>query len=701
MSTPTYTTIPWADVQPGSGPQAAEPPPSAPSRPPTRLQRFTRGPVDSPAWARPALLVLLAATAVLYLWILSASGNANDFYAAAVQAGSKSWKALLFGSLDSSNFITVDKPPASLWVMGLSAHIFGYSSWSMLVPSALEGVAAVGLLYGAVRRVAGPAAGLLAGAALALTPVAALMFRFNNPDALLTLLLIGGGYAMVRAIERAGMRWVVIAGTCLGFAFLAKMMQAFLVLPAFALTYLLAAPTSFGRRILHTLAGGVAVVVSAGWFLALVELWPASSRPYIGGSTNNSLLELALGYNGLERLTGGSGNGGGGGGGGGGPSFSGTAGIGRLFNSEMGGNISWLLPAALIALVAGLWLTRRAPRTDRVRASLVLWGLWLIVSGLVFSFMSGTIHPYYTVALAPAIAALVAIGGREAWQQRETWAGRGSLAAMVAITAIWDYVLLTRTSSWLPVLRYAILVIAVVALVGLLLPRRFVSRTVAVAVLAVTLVAGGAGSAAYAVSTAGTAHTGSIVSAGPASASTGMGGGAGGGTGGGMFGGPMGGTRPTRGFGGTPPGGALGQLPSGTAPTGTGSTQTGTQPGGGTGGGNGTASTQVTALLKASTTKWAAATVGSQSAAPLQLASGQAVMAIGGFTGSDATPTLAQFQAYVAQGQIHYFIAGSSGGGGGGGGGGTGTQIATWVAAHYTATTVGGQTVYDLTQARI
>jgi len=207
------------------------------------------------------------------MWDLSASGYANSFYAAAVQAGTKSWKALFFGSLDSSNFITVDKPPASLWVMGISGRIFGFSSMSMLVPQALEGVAAVGLLYGAVKRWFGAGAGILAGAVFALTPVAALMFRFNNPDALLVLLLVAGAYCLVRAIERAGTRWVLAAGAMIGFAFLAKMMQAFLVLPAFALVYLVAAPTGLRRRIAQLLAGALAVLVSAGWWVAIVALW--------------------------------------------------------------------------------------------------------------------------------------------------------------------------------------------------------------------------------------------------------------------------------------------------------------------------------------------------------------------------------------------------------------------------------------------
>ena len=241
-----------------------------------------------PPWARPALVALLVLTALAYVWDLTASGYGNSFYAAAVQAGTKSWKALFFGSLDASNFITVDKPPASLWVMAISGRIFGFSSASMLIPQALEGVAAVALLHATVRRWFGAGAGLAAGAVFAATPVTALMFRFNNPDALLVLMLVAGAYCLVRAIERAGTRWILAAGTMVGIAFLAKMMQAFIVLPTFALTYLVAAPTSLVRRLVQLAAGGAAVVLSAGWWVAVVALWPSGSRPMIDGSQSNS-----------------------------------------------------------------------------------------------------------------------------------------------------------------------------------------------------------------------------------------------------------------------------------------------------------------------------------------------------------------------------------------------------------------------------
>ena len=271
----------------------------------------------APRWARPALLVLLAGTAVLYLWGLGSSGWANSFYAAAVQAGTQDWKALLFGSLDAGNAITVDKPPAALWVMGLSGRLFGFSPFTMLLPEALMGVAAVGLLYATVRRTSGPAAGLIAGAVLALTPVAALMFRYNNPDALLVLLLVAAAYCVLRATETASTRWMALAGCVIGFAFLTKLLQAFLVLPGLALVFLVAAPVGMWKRTGKLLVGAATMVVSAGWYLALVSLWPADARPYIGGSTDNSLLQLALGYNGIQRIAGGEGGHGGGPGGGG------------------------------------------------------------------------------------------------------------------------------------------------------------------------------------------------------------------------------------------------------------------------------------------------------------------------------------------------------------------------------------------------
>ena len=238
-----------------------------------RRQPLTAGdlPPGRPRWERPALLALLAGTAVLYLWGLGSSGWANDYYAAAAQAGTQDLTAWLFGSHDAGNAITVDKPPAALWVMALSGRLFGFSAFTMLLPQALMGVGAVGLLFAAVRRVGGPGAGLIAGAALALTPVAALMFRFNNPDALLVLLMVAAAYFVVRATENGSTRWMALAGSALGFAFLTKMLQAFLVVPGLALAFLVAAPIGMWQRVWKLMVGAAAMIVSAGWYIALVE----------------------------------------------------------------------------------------------------------------------------------------------------------------------------------------------------------------------------------------------------------------------------------------------------------------------------------------------------------------------------------------------------------------------------------------------
>src|SRR3954449_2679044 len=346
------------------------PPPAVPEpdEPPARggTHWLRRRPED-PLWARPALFGLLVGTAVLYLWGLGASGWANSFYSAAAQAGSQSWKAWFFGASDSASFITVDKPPASLWIMGLSVRLFGLSSWSILVPEALMGVACVGVLYATVKRWFGAAAGLLAGAVLASTPVATLMFRFNNPDALLVLVLTFGAYCITRALEDARGRWLYLGFAMVGLGFLTKMLQAVLVLPAFGLVYLIAAPTGWWRRVRQLTVAMAAFVASFGWWVAVVALVPASARPYVGGSQDNSILNLIFGYNGFGRLTGEES--GSVGGGGGSTGRWGATGWLRLFNASFGGQASWLLPAALGLLLVGLLVTWRATRTDRTRAA--------------------------------------------------------------------------------------------------------------------------------------------------------------------------------------------------------------------------------------------------------------------------------------------------------------------------------------------
>ncbi|MFG3524698.1 glycosyltransferase family 39 protein [Nocardia nova] len=621
-----------------------ETPPAAVTEPPPQTA--------SPRWRQLSLVALLAATALLYMWNLGAAGWANEFYAAAVQAGSQSWKAMLFGSSDAADAITVDKTPGALWVMDISARIFGLNSWSLLVPQALEGVAAVAVLYAAVRRVAGHWPGVLAGAVLALTPAAALMFRFDNPDALLVLLLTAAAYCVLRSVEKdSAAWWLPLAGVAVGFGFLAKMMQAFIVLPVFAVVYLLAAQVTWKTRIIRAVAAVLAMVVSAGWYLAVVALWPASSRPFIGGSQHNSVLELALGYNGFGRLTGdevgGLGN------------MNHDVGWARLFGSEMGGQISWLIPAALILGVAGLRLTRRAPRTDPARAALMLWLGWLILTGGIFSFASGILHPYYTVALAPATAGSLAIGAWQLWLRRNDLRATAVLSGTLVVTTVLACFLLARTSDWNPWLRPVVAVVGVGAAALLLVVSRL-PRALGAAVVAVALAAGLAGPTAYALATASTPHSGAIPSAGPS---------------GGRF------------PGGMPPGGGPGAHAGG--------------PMGGLFGGI-SVGTNLSAALRdnAAAYTWVAAAVGSNSAAAYQLATGDPVMAVGGFNGTDPSPTLSQFQEYVAQHKIHYFIGGEGMAGmrgAAGGGSHEASDIAQWVAANFTARTIDGVTVYDLT----
>ena len=444
-----------------------------------RVPLLTRGPTSRRVAEGVALGALLVATAALYLWNLSASGWANSFYSAAAQAGSDNWTAMLFGSSDAANAITVDKTPGALWVMDVSVRVFGLNSWSVLAPQALEGVAAVAVLYAAVRRVSGAGAALLAGVVMAATPVAALIFRFNNPDALLVLTLVAGAYCLQRGCEKDASRWwLVAAGTAVGLGFLAKMLQALLVLPGFIAAYTTVGSRPLRRRLIDVVFMLGATVVSAGWYLLLVEVWPMHGRPYIGGSQHDSVVELALGYNGIGRLTGdepgGLGN------------LNFDVGWGRLFGHGMGADIAWLLPAAVVCLGAIAIVARGRPRTDPLRAAGFIWGGWLVVTAVVFSFMNGIVHPYYTVALAPAVAAVLGIGAKVLWQNRSALPAGTASAGIVLVTTILACLLLARTDGWLPWLRAVVAVGGVIAATLLLVVGRLDAATArAVACLAV------------------------------------------------------------------------------------------------------------------------------------------------------------------------------------------------------------------------
>jgi len=673
----------------------------------TRLRALVRGRAQDPAWARPALLGVLALTAFLYMWGLDRNGYGNSFYAAAVLAGTKSWKAFFYGAFDAGSFITVDKPPASLWLMALSGRLLGFSSWSMLLPQALLGVATVALVADVVRRTAGAVAGLVAAVVMALTPVAVLMFRFDNPDALLTFLMVASAWALVRSLQTGRTRWLLLAAAVLGLAFLTKYLQAYIVLPAMVLTYLLLGPRTWLRRAGELLAAAGVLLVSSGWWVAVVSLVPAGDRPYIGGSTDDSVLNLVLGYDGISRLTGaiggfaggagrflggrafgGGGFGGPGGGPGGGFGFGGQAGLLRLFNDQLGGEISWLLPLAGVALVAGLWVHRRAPRTDLGRAGYVLWGGWLLTHAVVFSFASGILHSYYTVAMAPGVAGLVGAGVVDLWRlRRRSYLGALLGAAGLVATAWWGAQLLARSPSFLPGLGTLELALAVAAAAVLLAPRSLLSgprrlpglaARVPAAALAVGLAAVLLGPGAYAIDTAGNPLQGATPSSGPG-VTSGFGGGPGfarGGFAGGPpagFRGPGGGVPPP-GFGG--PGGVAGNP-------------------GGFGESGGTNATLIAYLERnRAGATWLVATGSSMQAAPIELATGQPVIAMGGFGGSDPAMTVDRLRELVRSGQLRYVLVG------GGGPGGNGGQAATsWVTQHGTlvsSSESGVNGLYDL-----
>jgi len=763
-------------------------PAAEPARPPRgRLSRLLLGRPSDPRWARPALWAVLVLAGFLYSWDLSRNGDANTFYAAAVLSGTESWKAFFFGSLDSASFITVDKPPFAFWVMGLSARIFGFNSWSLLVPQAAEGVAAVAVVWAAVRRSVGGltgergahAAGLIAALALTLTPVVVAIDRDDNPDTMLTLLLALGAWGVLESLrasrpdrdpEREGqghpLAWLMLSAVAFGLAFNTKMLEGFIPLPAAAVVYLAAAPDRLRVRIGRLLAaGGVLAVITLSW-MTIVDLIPKASRPYVSGSTNDTVWNLTVGYNGLSRLTGrgglgrftgagtgtgtgtragtggafggafGGSPGGGGidptefahrtagsGGFGGFGGFGGQPGIGRIFAATLGGQISWLIPFALVALIGTLILLGRRPRADLARASVLLWGGWLLLEFLVLSFQQGIQHSYYTSAMAPPIAALTGIGAvafYQAYRRRSVPAGerasgeppRGRagwglmLPLAISVTGLWSFVLLRRTPSWNPWLSWTILgatVVAVLALVSGWLRGRAVpagrGRLLAVAGVA-GLIAVLAGPAAYAVTPLSSTIQGVNPVAGPS---------AGGGLGG--FGIPAGvlrdfadlGGRGGFGAGGFGAGGfGAGSEPAGRYDRGAGGLGApGLGGGAGRAGGlGGQANTKLIAYLEAHRdgATWLVAVRGSDAAAAIILQTGGIpVMAMGGFSGSDPAPTVAQLKQYVAEGKLHYVLTGGAGGFGGFGGGAadTASSVTSWVEQNCTvvpASAYGGST---------
>ena len=623
-----------------------------------------------PWWSTPAMVAIGLSAFLLYLHRLSANAMSNTFYAAAVRSGTESWKAFFFGSLDRSNFITVDKPPATLWVMELSGRLFGFSSLSMLVPVAVAGALTVVVVFHLVRRWQGDLAAVLAAAALAVTPVVTAIFRSNEPDGIMTLFLVLAAWALWSALETGATSRLVLCAVLLGMAFLAKMLEAFIVLPAFPLAYLLAGPPRLLRRLAQLGWALLALVLASGWWVAVVQLWPTASRPYIDSSGDNSELSLIFGYNGFGRLFGSSH-----------PyraslpgafgrrfnagitglsHFGSQPGPGRMFAGPLGSQISWLIPLAGLGLLAGLWATRRAPRGDLIRAGFVFWGTWTIFATAVLSETQGTFHTYYTVAMAPGLAALAAGGSVAMWRLgRQSPVYAWLLPVGVSGSAWWAATLLHRSPTFAPALPTVVKVAGIVGAVFLLavfLGGRRLARPAVLAIGTVGAVAAvvalAAGPTAYSLST--TQH--------PAAA-----------------------TNPT----GGPAVGEAGGLPhqfdnpriqsilarldrQSAAAT---AANNGVPPVSGV-------SPQMITYLKAHQdgADWLVAVSGSTTASPLILISGDPVMSMGGFTGSEPAPTLSQFKTLAARGRIRYVLVGSNGrfGFGGGRGGQAAAVVDRW-----------------------
>ena len=641
-----------------------------------RVRRLFTGAPEDPRWARPALWAILVLATALYAWNLS-SVTGNSFYNAAVYSGTKSWKAFFFGALDSGSFITVDKPPFALWVMGLSARVLGYGTWQLALPMVAVGVGSVALLYRMVKRDFGAVAGTVAALALALTPITVAITRDTNPDPILVFLMLLGAAALMRAVRTGRTMPMVWSGVAIGFAFNTKMMQAYVVLPVFFLVYLWAARGSIGRRVRALAAGTVALVVSSAWWMVVVDLIPASRRPYIGGSTDNTVWDLVIGYNGFGRIFGASASVGSQGNG---ASFGGESGLYRMFNDIMGGQISWLIPFAAVTLVAGLVLRGRAPRTDGRRAALLLWGGWFVLHYLTFALAEGTFHPYYVTAMAPGIAALAGIGAvmlyrafREGAAVKWGWV----LPTAVAASTVWAVLLLQRVSGSGTLYTVAEVVAGAagaVAVTGLLVGRFTKRRRLMGFAALAAIVALLAGPAAYSVAAAGSTPNGTNPTAGPNT---------GGGMGGGAGGGPGGGQRPS----GAPSG--TGQIGTGTGTsTGTGSSPESGAPsaggmGGGMGGGTQVTSAMITYLKEHQDgATWLLAVATDQTASSVILESGQPVISMGGWSGTDNAMTLAKLKSLVKSGKLHYIVISDSGQGSSNS---SNTEISTWVKKNGTA----------------
>lgn len=600
-----------------------------------------------------ALGALLALTGLLYLWGLDRNGWANSYYSAAAMAGSQDWTAFFFSSSDPGNAISVDKPPLSLWVMSASVWAFGLNPWSILVPQALMGVGSVYLLYRMVRTNVSPAAGLLAATFLAVTPVATVMFRYNNPDALLTLLMIGVAYTTLESIRRGSLPWLIAAGALTGAALLTKQLQIVLVLPAVAAAYLIYAIVPLVKRLLHLVAALLAAAVTGGWWFVLVQMTPSAHRPFVGGSRFNSAVELTLGYNGLDRLTGEDAS----------RTMSPTAaslteklepGFQRFLQPQFSGQFGWFLPLAVAGLVIAIWHLKRRSGSKQYQALMVLCGVWFLCSATVLAFMSGIIHPYYALTLVPPLCCLAAVGLIHMYRLRDRRPIRFALAGTLLATMVLGYVSASRSTADFPMGPQVVLALGSSAIaLQLLPPPSQALRSISAGVLTVALMAG---PVVWSINTVLSPHIGAGVVAGPSILGIRT-------------------DHPDRKQLGPDMPASFIAVMFGDIPE-----------------------EAVVSRLRAArdTTRWAAAMVGSETAANYQLESRRSVLPIGGFDGTDPFPTLEQFQAMVNQGNVGSLVIqelppltlegrGES------------AKIVEWVRSTFPAEQIGGAQYYVLT----
>ncbi|HEX2410208.1 MAG TPA: glycosyltransferase family 39 protein [Solirubrobacteraceae bacterium] len=607
---------------------------STPSLPlPAARQRLRPLAISFP---RPELAVLLVAAGVLYLWALDRNGFANEYYSAAVRSMSTSWHAFLYGSFDTAGVMTVDKPPLALWVQALSVRVFGFNSWSLLVPQALMGVATVALVYDLTRRRFGRVAGFVAGLALVLTPVTVAIARHNNPDALLVLCCTAALWAVVRGLDDGRTRWVVLAGVAVGLGFEAKMGAALLVVPALAVAWLWVAPRGRAAAVRSLAAGGAAMTAVGLAWPVLVWLTPAADRPWISGTSDNSVWSLILGYNGLGRILGqdgGPGGAGGAGGPGGGGPFGGDPGAMRLLNEALGGEAGWLLGAAVAAGIGVIAITRLRRSDPRTGWLLAVGGAGL-TTAVAFSQAEGIFHPYYVSQLAPMIAALAGAGVAVILRGGTPARVLGPAFVLAGVATEWIVLRNVSDLTWLPPLLVAAGAGAAVLLAADVMGTRGRAAVVAGAIAALLFAP-----ASWSLQTLGYATSGTFPAGGPAASA--LAGGPGGGAG--RFGG---GAAPPALGGIAPP--ALG----GTAPGGGGATPFG-----------GDTSSLSAAVAYAESNGGGTIVVASQSgAAGSLITSGAEVAAIGGFSGRESQVSTAWLADAVESGQIRYVLTSAAGG---------------------------------------